>query len=109
MTEYRDSEGNARIRWGTVEWIGSITITILCAIAIGIGGFAWGAIWDNHDTIQELKEDRAGMSEQIENLSYWISDLADSKEVLSAILARLEDINRRLDRLDNKVDSQPNP
>lgn len=107
MTEYTDSKGGQRIRWGPVEWIGSVTVTIVSLAAIGIGAYAWSSIEQNDDSIRALRESRAAQSERIRSITEDLNLLKEVPPNLSKIIVKLEGIENRTYRIENRLYGNP--
>ena len=100
MTEEVDSQGRRRVKWGLVEWFGSITVTVVALTAIGIGGFAWQSVWRNHADIRELQISDSIQDERAKSMASKLDRLDETPEKLSEILAKLQGIEDRLNRSD---------
>lgn len=104
MTEEVDSQGRRRVKWGLVEWFGSITVTVFSLMAIGVGGFAWQSVWRNHADIRDLQIADSIQNERYNSTQRKLDRLEETPGTLREILTKLDSIQARLDRVSDRRD-----
>lgn len=98
MTEYTDSNGEKRIRWGLIEWIGIAVVSIF-----GLGGVGSG-IYANSTVEQLAEKSRENETRIIANetrdeaLTARVKVIESSAEKWDGAVTKLERIDERTGR-----------